>query len=232
MTSEPTPTKDLEPGKTYYYILRAVNAVGAGPWTRVPIGNCHSQAVPDAPVLTATAARSSIDLSWTVPDDNGTPITGYQISSSGTITANNIMADIYRQSDRGETMPLTVTEITDTGLAPGTKYFYRIRALTGDSRQTIGGAWSTEDGSTRRRSLRYHQWRCSGCNGGSAYHNPRHRHSHLNGMDTITDVGGRLIGGSDITGYSVQRWNSDTSIWDEVATPTAVTHGSLTKNVR
>ena len=31
-------------------------------------------------MLTATAtSRTSIDLSWTVPDDNGTPITGYEL---------------------------------------------------------------------------------------------------------------------------------------------------------
>ena len=35
---------------------------------------------PDAPVLTATAAgRTSIALSWTVPNDNGMPIVGYQV---------------------------------------------------------------------------------------------------------------------------------------------------------
>ena len=32
------------------------------------------------------------------------------------------------------------------------------------------------------------------------------------------DIGGSAI---TITGYSVQRWNSETSTWDEVATPAA-----------
>ena len=69
----------LEPGKTYYYILRAVNSIGAGPWSAF-VSSASGVGPPDAPVLTAeSAGRSSIDLSWTVPNNNGTPITGYQI---------------------------------------------------------------------------------------------------------------------------------------------------------
>ena len=45
-----------------------------------------------------------------------------------------------------------------------------------------------------------------------------------NGLDTIglTWTAPDDRGGSDITGYKVQRWNSDTSDWDVIGTPTAV----------
>ena len=76
--------EDLEPGKTlllhpagrkqHWCLARGRHSVAA----------TAAAGVPDAPVLTATAAsRTSIDLSWTVPDDNGTPITGYDIQQWG-----------------------------------------------------------------------------------------------------------------------------------------------------
>ena len=37
-----------------------------------------------------------------------------------------------------------------------------------------------------------------------------------------------MIGGPAITGYSVQRWNSDTNTWDEIATPAHI--GSATQD--
>ena len=46
---------ELEPGKTYYYILRAMNSDGAGDWHPYVSAVAHI-GVPDAPVLTATAA--------------------------------------------------------------------------------------------------------------------------------------------------------------------------------
>ena len=57
--------EDLEPGKLYYYILRAVNDISVGPWTPFVTATA-AVGLPDAPELTATAtSRSTIDLSWT-----------------------------------------------------------------------------------------------------------------------------------------------------------------------
>ena len=134
--------EDLEPGKGYYYILRAVNGVGPGPWTAF-VTAAAGIGVPDAPVLSATAAsRKSIDLSWTVPNGNGRTITGYEIErwdpvggtgNAGVWTDTNLLAERINEP---------VTEFTDTDgtdpeddLEPGQEYFYRIRALTGDRRR-------------------------------------------------------------------------------------------------
>ena len=207
----------LEAGKTYYYILRAVNSIGAGPWSAF-ISSVSGVGAPDIPELTAVSAgRTSINLSWTVPNNNGTPITGYQIQRS-TGGENVTYADI---TDRGSGNTNTVTQHTDTtGLAPATTYYYRIQALTGDADTASG--YSVEDNSTVDAA--------SATTGGGAVPAVP---TDLNVVAGIADNSGldslRLnwmapvdVGGSAITGFIVQRWNGDDNDWDTVGTPTAV----------
>ena len=127
----------LDPGKRYYYILRAVNSDGPGAWTPY-VSAVANRGVPNAPVLTATtASRSSIDLSWTVPDHNGRPITGYEIqqwNGTNAWTATNLLAARVNEP---------FTEFTVTALTAATKYYYRIRALTADGTD-LQGAWSSD----------------------------------------------------------------------------------------
>ena len=204
--------EELEPGKAYYYILRAVNAVGPGPWTAF-VTTTATTGLPDKPVLTATAASdTSIYLSWTVPKDNGTPIIGYHVQRTlGTpISWTNV-------EERTDTNTDTVTEDTDTGpedgLEAGTKYFYRIRALTGDD---DGSAYTAEDGSTK----------------GAAYATTALGDVAVPGQLVLPTLGtattssvmlqwtalaDTAIGGSAVTGYKVQVWDSASSQWTHVA---------------
>ena len=112
----------LTNGTTYFYLVRAVNAVGEGPPSN------EAQATPTAPAtapgaptgLGATAGNGSAQLAWTAPASNGgSPITGYRI---------------YRgTSSGGETFLTAVgvqTNFGDTGLTNGTTYFYLVRAVT------------------------------------------------------------------------------------------------------
>ena len=67
----------LDGGTRYYYILRAKNSQGNGPWASYKSAETGEDD-PDAPVLTATATGiMEIRLTWTVPNDNGMVITGY-----------------------------------------------------------------------------------------------------------------------------------------------------------
>jgi fibronectin type III domain protein len=86
-----------------------------------------SSAIPTPPQpptnLSATVASTSqINLSWTAPTDNGgSPVTGYKIerSTDGSSTWNTIV------SNTGN----TGTKYSNTGLASGTTYTYRVSAI-------------------------------------------------------------------------------------------------------
>ena len=77
-TSRSYNDRGLARGATYYYRVRAKNSLGDGPWTPYK-EEMTPNAVPSAPVLTATAigTTDSIRLTWTVPAANGQAITNY-----------------------------------------------------------------------------------------------------------------------------------------------------------
>ena len=203
--------EDLAPNTTYYYAVRARNSIGAGPWSEVRAVTTDA-GVPNAPVLTVTATgRNSISVSWTVPNTNGTPITGYQLQRWNNETNGDWAAvnGARGMDDNTE----TVTQYTDvTGLSPGTKYYYRIRALTGGTDEAQG-AWSTADSTTRGAA--------SATTHGDV---PGRMEAPTEGTDTgdVTassieidwePLTGDAIGGSPVTGYKVQIWDSATSSW-------------------
>ena len=120
--------ENLVPGTRYFYTIRAQNSAGNGPWTQPPVDEI---ATPGNPYviddLTATATgTSTIDLAWTAPNNNGTPITGYELQRWVPAANNNAAAwgeNLFVGTDR------FVTQFTDTELSPGTKFYYRVRAL-------------------------------------------------------------------------------------------------------
>jgi titin len=86
-------------------------------------------AVPAAPLLTATAGLAVVNLSWTVPFDGGSAITGYAIYRGTTIG--------------GETLLTTVppgTTYADALVTSGITYFYRVLATNAEG----NGASSNE----------------------------------------------------------------------------------------
>ena len=111
--------EDLAPNTTYYYAVRARNSIGAGPWSEVRAVTTDP-GTPDAPVLTVTATgRDSIDVSWTVPNTNGTPITGYELQRWNNLTPI-MVAWVAVDGERGMADNTeTVTQYTDddTGLS-------------------------------------------------------------------------------------------------------------------
>ena len=90
-------------------------------------------AVPAAPVLTATAGLAVVNLSWTVPFDGGSAITGYAI---------------YRgTTSGGETLLTTVapgTTYADAAVTSGLTYYYRVLATNAEG----DGATSNEVSAT------------------------------------------------------------------------------------
>ncbi|HKD94095.1 MAG TPA: fibronectin type III domain-containing protein [Gaiellaceae bacterium] len=108
-------------GTTYYYKVSAVNSVGESVASNEMSATPSQPAtVPSAPSLTsATGGNATAVLSWSAPSNNGgSAVTGYRI---------------YRSTSSGTESLLTtlgnVTSWTDTGVANGTTYYYKVSAL-------------------------------------------------------------------------------------------------------
>ncbi len=70
----------LEAGTFYNIEVRAVNAIGAGDWSATVSVTTISAVEPKAPGnFMITARDESIVVTWTVPDNGGSPITGYSL---------------------------------------------------------------------------------------------------------------------------------------------------------
>ncbi|HSZ31133.1 MAG TPA: fibronectin type III domain-containing protein, partial [Pseudonocardiaceae bacterium] len=111
----------LTNGTTYFYTVKAVNAVG--------LSNASNEAsatpkatVPGQPTnLAASAGDTKVVLSWTVPNtDGGSPIQSYNVYRSttpggegSTPYATNVVSSSF----------------TDTGVVNGTTYYYKVAAV-------------------------------------------------------------------------------------------------------
>jgi len=111
----------LTAGTQYNYRVSAISAIGTGPASNEADATTFD--VPDAPTsLTAIAVSlSQIDLSWIIPADNGSPITGYQIERESPIGGGFVTI----VADTGSTL----TTFIDTGLTDSTQYNYRVSAI-------------------------------------------------------------------------------------------------------
>jgi fibronectin type 3 domain-containing protein len=108
-------------GTTYFYIVKAVNAVGVSPQSGE--ASATPQAVaPSAPTgLVASGGNGQVTLSWVAPaSDGGSAITGY---------------NVYRGTTAGgeSTTPLATgvpgTTFTDASVTNGTTYYYTVAAV-------------------------------------------------------------------------------------------------------
>jgi cellulose 1,4-beta-cellobiosidase len=104
----------LDPGMTYYYVVTALNATGSS--TSTEAGATTAPPAPAAPSVTAGDGQAA--LAWTA----AAGATGY------TILRATDAAGPYTAVATG----VAATNYTDTGLDPGTSYYYRIVA-TNDS---------------------------------------------------------------------------------------------------
>ena len=122
-------------GTTRYYRVAARNDVTLGDWSAPPHASATTLAgVPGQPNLTAKATVSdTIELTWTEPAANGSPITRYELEWSPDGTDGSWT--------RLTTPAAADKSYNDTGLDPGTERHYRIRAV--NSATPGEGSWST-----------------------------------------------------------------------------------------
>ena len=119
----------LSPGGTWSYRVRAVSiAAGnllAGEWSAEASATTDSGG-PEPPKDPTAAAdgENAIKLSWTEPEDNGSPITGYRIEHS---TDGGATWALLRARHSG-------TTYSHTGLPSGTSHHYRVAAINRNGR--------------------------------------------------------------------------------------------------
>jgi fibronectin type 3 domain-containing protein len=107
----------LTNGTTYYYKVNAVGAMGTSAMSSEMVG--RPVAIPPAPTnLAGTAGNAQVSLTWT--------------ASAGAATYN-----LYRgttaggESTTAVATGITGTSYTNTGLANGTKYYFKVAAVNG-----------------------------------------------------------------------------------------------------
>jgi hypothetical protein len=117
----------LTNGTTYRFRVQATNTAGDGPFSALSNAVTPST-VPGAPAIgTATAGNAQATIAWTAPvSDGGAPVTGYTVERTNgtTVVLTNV--------------PATARTFTATGLANGTGYSFRVRAVNA----TGAGAFS------------------------------------------------------------------------------------------
>ncbi|MFA6096469.1 MAG: DUF2341 domain-containing protein [Candidatus Paceibacterota bacterium] len=74
--------------------------------------------------LNATSGNTQISLSWTAPDNGGSAITNYRVYRSSPTNGSYSLLALGGCSSLGNT-----TICTDSGLANGTAYFYKVSAV-------------------------------------------------------------------------------------------------------
>lgn len=110
---------NLQPGNEYSFIVRAVNRVGASPWSDV-LSISSGAAAPDIPSPPITTPRSPfhVYVEWQEPPCNGAPLTEYKLEMS-----NTDQEEQYAAVFQG-----LATSYDVKGLTPFTTYFFRVQA--------------------------------------------------------------------------------------------------------
>ncbi len=131
----------LSAGDTWTYRVRAISIADGslleGDWTAEASATTSSGG-PESPKDLAAEAdgANAIKLSWTEPEDNGAPITGYRIEHSTDVGATWAL---LRARHSG-------TTYLHTGLPSGTTHHYRVAAINRNGMSTFASVVSATTG--------------------------------------------------------------------------------------
>ena len=120
------------PGTPYWYEVAAVNSVGE---TRSVerTATAIAPSAPAVPVLAAAAGNGHVQLTWPLPADGGSPLTGFTVARGATSGGETTLT----------TLGPSATSYDDTTATNGTKYFYTVAA-----ENSVGPTASNEVNST------------------------------------------------------------------------------------
>ncbi len=131
-TVSPCLVTGLTNGTAYTFTVHATNGVGDSVES-TPSAAVTPAGVPAAPsAVTLTPGDQKITVSFPAPDDQGAPITSYQVSTDGGLTYTTVTTTV----DNG------LTSATVTGLSNGTAYSVRVRALNAQGAGSASAAQS------------------------------------------------------------------------------------------
>lgn len=121
----------LSPGTTYYVWARTHNAAGYSPWSPVAAATTLRTPTPPSAPSISNITQVSVTVSWTAPNNGGSPITGYQVG--------------YGTDPASPTTTVSAASPKSiTGLSPGTRYYFWVRA-----QNSVGfSAWSVSTPAT------------------------------------------------------------------------------------
>ena len=118
---------NLTNGTTYEFQVRAVNSVGASPWSPsgsgTPAGSGPASAPSRPAAPTVTARNGELGVNWRAPADNGAPIEYYELQAR--VAGSGAWSYLTLDGDR----KITVTSVNIAGLTNGTTYEVRVRAV-------------------------------------------------------------------------------------------------------
>uniref|UniRef100_A0AAG5CX22 Fibronectin type-III domain-containing protein n=1 Tax=Anopheles atroparvus TaxID=41427 RepID=A0AAG5CX22_ANOAO len=133
--------KDLQPGEKYTVQVRALNRIGAGPWSE-EFTFTAGAAPPETPRDLTIVLKSPTHLTvmWAEPHSNGSPISEYILQSSADQSASSDSdvvptdAALYQTVYRGASRSADVRN-----LHPHSRYHFRVCALNaaGSSRYSV-----------------------------------------------------------------------------------------------
>ncbi|XP_018022847.1 fibronectin type-III domain-containing protein 3A isoform X2 [Hyalella azteca] len=128
----------LLPGRPYTLLVRAVNAVGPGPWSE-PLQVVSGPAPPEAPRCPQLACRSPtvVCVSWDEPANNGACIEAYNVEVAEVSPSHPESSESSSTCGDSEPTDLTFTHATSSTttsaevkhLQPDTSYAMRVCAL-------------------------------------------------------------------------------------------------------
>jgi len=131
---EPSAPRKLTNGTAYTFAVSAVNAAGTSAGSAASNQVTPNPAtVPGRPTIgTATAGNTAATVTWTAPNDGGSPITRYRVivCSHGAL-------------NKAVNFPAGSTTQEITGLTNGTPYTFRVRAIN-DIGTSLASGYSNE----------------------------------------------------------------------------------------
>ena len=112
-------------GTAYVFRVAAANANGTGPWSATSPAYTPNPTRPAAPsgLSVSGVAATTVDLSWTAPNDGGSPLLRYAVRAS--TDGGTTWLTPYSYTPVGSP---PATTLTWTGLSPNTTYTFQVIA--------------------------------------------------------------------------------------------------------